>query len=176
MADVLTPAQRRINMSGIRGRDTEPELVVRRGLHRRGLRYRLHRRDLPGKPDLVFARWGAVILVHGCFWHLHGCPRFKWPATRAEFWRSKIERNRERDAAVLAQLRESGWRVLVVWECAVRGAGRLPSAEVLDRCEGFLRKGVVGAAEIAGAWRDGPEPVTLLGARGEAGDGRDHVG
>ena len=154
MPDVLTPAQRRTNMSRIRGRDTQPELVVRRGLHRRGLRYRLHRCDLPGKPDLVFARSEAVILVHGCFWHLHGCPRFKWPTTRKEFWRAKLERNRERDGAAVEQMLDAGWRVLVVWECAVRGTGRLPLDEVLDRCERFVRDADARAAEIAGAWED----------------------
>src|SRR5688500_15794308 len=98
MTDVLTPEQRRLNMSRVRGKDTKPEMLLRRGLHACGLRYRLHPKDVPGRPDLVFPRHGAVILVHGCFWHGHDCPLFKWPATRAEFWRKKIEGNRARDA------------------------------------------------------------------------------
>ena len=123
MADPLTRAQRRFNMSRIRGQNTEPELMLRRGLHRRGLRYRLHRKDLPGTPDLVFPARKAVILVHGCFWHLHDCPKFKWPATREEFWRTKIQRNHQRDREVLEELRQAGWRVQIVWECALRGSG-----------------------------------------------------
>ena len=167
MADVLTPSQRRTNMSRIRGRDTQPELVVRCGLHRRGLRFRLHRRDLPGKPDLVLPRFGVVIMMHGCFWHLHGCPRFRWPVTREEFWRAKIESNRERDRMALEGLQEAGWRVLVVWECAMRGTGRRPLDEVLDGCERFVRDGGARVAEIAGVWRDAAGPAVFpVGARG----------
>ena len=152
MADVLTKEQRRVNMSRIRGRDTQPELVLRRGLHRRGLRYRLHRKDLPGKPDLVFSASRGVILVHGCFWHLHNCPRFKWPKTRQEFWRTKIERNRERDRTALEDLIEAGWRVQVVWECALRGTGRRPIEDVLDLCEAFIKSERDEIAEVAGDW------------------------
>ena len=152
MVDVLTKEQRRLNMSRIRGRDTQPEHILRRGLHRRGLRYRLHRKDLPGKPDLVFPGSKGVILVHGCFWHLHNCPRFKWPETRHDFWRAKIERNRERDMTALHALREAGWRVQVVWECALRGTGRRPTEEVLDLCEAFVRSGDEDFAEVAGNW------------------------
>jgi DNA mismatch endonuclease (patch repair protein) len=96
MTDVLTPEQRRLNMSRIRGRDTKPELLLRRGLHARGFRFRLNRKDLPGCPDLVFPRFRAVMFVHGCFWHWHDCPMFKWPATRTDFWRKKIEGNTKR--------------------------------------------------------------------------------
>lgn len=150
MADVLTKEQRRFNMSRIRGRDTQPELVLRRGLHRRGLRYRLHVKDLPGTPDLAFPATKAVILLHGCFWHLHNCSRFKWPETRQDFWRAKIERNRERDTTALKNLKEAGWRVQVVWECALRGPGRRPIEDVLDLCEAFVRSGDGDFAEVAG--------------------------
>ena len=152
MADVLTKEQRRTNMSRVRGRDTQPELLLRSGLHRRGLRYRLHRRDLPGKPDLVFPASRGVILVHGCFWHLHNCPKFKWPKTRRKFWREKIERNRERDETALADLMSVGWRILVVWECALRGAGRRPIGDVLDLCEAFVRNQKDDFAEVTGVW------------------------
>lgn len=155
MADVLTKEQRRVNMSRIRGRDTQPELVLRRGLHRRGLRYRLHQKDLPGKPDLVFPGPRGVIFVHGCFWHLHNCPRFKWPKTRQEFWRAKIERNRERDREALEDLKETGWRVQVVWECALRGTGRRRIEDVLDLCEAFVRGESDDFAEVAGEWGRG---------------------
>jgi DNA mismatch endonuclease (patch repair protein) len=125
MADVLTPEQRRLNMSRIRGKDTKPELVLRRGLHAMGLRFRLHRKDLPGQPDMVFPRYRAAVLVHGCFWHGHDCPLFKLPATRREFWQAKIEGNRTRDLRDHARLAAGGWRVLTIWECALKGPGRL---------------------------------------------------
>jgi DNA mismatch endonuclease (patch repair protein) len=132
MTDVLTPEQRRLNMSRIRGRDTKPELLLRRGLHSRGLRFRLNRRDLPGCPDLVFPRFRAAVFVHGCFWHMHDCPMFKWPATRVDFWRKKIEGNKKRDCEVEASLAMENWRVLVVWECAIRGPLRRPVEDILD--------------------------------------------
>jgi len=148
VVDVLTPEQRRLNMSRIRGRDTKPEMILRRGLHALGLRFRLHRKDLPGRPDLVFPRYRAVIQVHGCFWHGHDCPMFKWPATRAEFWKEKIVGNRRRDRASLGALHESGWRVLVVWECALRGPGRRSVRDVLSRCESFVKDRNEALAEL----------------------------
>ena len=150
MVDVLTPEQRRLNMSRIRGRDTKPEMILRRGLHALGLRFRLHRKDLPGRPDLVFPRYRAVIQVHGCFWHGHDCPMFKWPATRAEFWKEKIVGNRRRDRASLGALHESGWRVLVVWECALRGPRRRSVRDVLSRCEVFVKDRNEALAELGG--------------------------
>lgn len=118
-------------MSGIRSKNTQPEVLVRRGLHRNGFRFRLHVKNLPGCPDLVLPRWNAVVFVHGCFWHGHDCRLFKWPATRAEFWRAKIARNREVDRRAATALRESGWRVLVVYECAIRvGRAYVPTAAI----------------------------------------------
>ena len=108
-------------MSGIRGRDTKPELLLRKGLHAMGFRYKLHDKSLPGKPDLVFPRYRAVILANGCFWHGHDCHLFKWPKSREEFWRDKISANRERDRRVARSLMDQGWRVLRVWECALKG-------------------------------------------------------
>lgn len=107
-------------MSGIRGKNTKPELMIRKALHARGFRYRLHC-DLPGKPDICLPKHRAVIFVHGCFWHGHGCHLFKWPKTREEFWRAKIERNREVDARSMEALAKAGWRVATVWECALKG-------------------------------------------------------
>ena len=138
MADVLTPAQRRLNMSRIRGRDTKPEMLVRRGLHARGFRFRLHRRDLPGCPDLVFPGYRAVVFVHGCFWHGHSCAMFKLPVTRADFWATKIEGNRRRDARVLQDLSAAGWRTLVLWECDLRGPGRRSLEAVIDDIVAWL--------------------------------------
>ena len=137
-ADVVDAATRSRMMSGIRGRDTKPEMVIRRGLHARGYRYRLHSRRLPGRPDLVFTSRKAVIFVHGCFWHGHGCPLFKWPATRAEWWREKIEANRARDASVREQIAGVGWRQLRVWECALKGARRRDAEAVLDEVAAWL--------------------------------------
>lgn len=108
-------------MAGIRGRDTKPEWALRRGLHARGFRYRLHARDLPGRPDLVLPRWNAVCLVHGCFWHRHpGCRYAANPATRPDFWQAKFAANVERDRRDRERLLLDGWRVAVVWECALR--------------------------------------------------------
>ena len=147
--DVLTPEQRRRVMSRIGSKDTKPEMLVRRGLHRRGLRYRLHGVDIPGKPDMVFPRYRTVVFVHGCFWHGHGCSLFKWPKTRAGFWKKKINRNMDRDRKVLAALRVDGWRVLVVWECAIRLKRRTAVTGVLNDVEAFIRHGRKSFAEIA---------------------------
>ena len=119
-------------MSGIRGRDTKPELLLRKGLHAMGFRYKLHDKSLPGKPDLVFPRYRAVIFVNGCFWHGHDCHLFKWPKSRKDFWREKIKSNIDRDRLVTSQLKEQGWRVLRVWECAIKGRTRIGLDEVLE--------------------------------------------
>lgn len=118
MADVLTPEQRRLCMSHIRGKNTKPELIVRRLVHSMGFRYRLHRKDLPGKPDLVFPRLRKVIFVHGCFWHMHNC-RYGAvkPATNPEFWDKKRQSNVQRDLLVQEKLSSLGWDALIVWEC-----------------------------------------------------------
>ena len=121
MADVLTPQQRSFNMSRIRSRDTRPEMVVRSIVHRLGFRYRLHKKDLPGKPDLVLVRHKKIIDVHGCFFHMHDCSYGKVvPATNAEFWRTKRESNLERDRRNVKLLRKEGWQVLIVWECQTK--------------------------------------------------------
>ena len=137
-ADTVTPDVRSRMMAGIRGSNTKPEMVIRSALHRLGFRFRIHRRDLPGKPDLVFPKHRAVILVHGCFWHGHGCHLFKWPKTRSEFWRQKIHSNIERDHRHLLALTDAGWRVATIWECALKGRKRLPSGEVAERCAAWL--------------------------------------
>src|ERR1700687_17742 len=111
-------------MAGIRSKNTRPELLIRRELFARGYRYRLHVASLPGKPDLVFPKFRAVVFVHGCFWHRHGCALFKWPSTNVAFWRAKILRNRFVDRRVFAQLRSAEWRILTIWECALKGASR----------------------------------------------------
>lgn len=149
--DPLTPDQRRLNMSRIRGRDTKPELLLRRSLHAAGLRYRVHGQGLPGRPDLVFPGRRAVIFVHGCFWHGHDCPAFRLPATRPDFWRGKIEGNQARDARTHAALLAAGWRVLTVWECALRGPARRDLAQVTGAARAFLAD-AAAELEIGGAW------------------------
>ena len=124
-------------MSGIRGKNTKPELLIRKALHARGFRYRLHC-DLPGKPDICLPKHRAVIFVHGCFWHGHDCHLFKWPKTRPEFWRAKIGRNCQVDRAAEGRLIDMGWRVAVVWECALKGTGRWPLVKVTDDCQTWL--------------------------------------
>lgn len=112
-------------MAAIRGSHTKPEIQIRKAMHAAGLRYRLHVRNLPGKPDLVFPKYKAVIFVNGCFWHHHDCHLFKWPATRKEFWKAKIDRNVANDARAEAALLQNGWRIATVWECALKGKARL---------------------------------------------------
>ncbi|NBW11598.1 MAG: DNA mismatch endonuclease Vsr [Caulobacteraceae bacterium] len=138
MADVVDPATRSRMMSGIRGKNTKPELMIRKALHARGFRYRLHCK-LPGKPDLCLPKYQAVIFVHGCFWHGHDCHLFKWPSTRPEFWREKIARNRAVDAAAEAKLLADGWRVATVWECALKGKTRLPLEAVVSSLGDWLQ-------------------------------------
>lgn len=118
--DVHSPAQRSYNMSRIRDKNTRPEEVIRKLLWGHGHRYRLHRKDLPGKPDIVFPGSKKVLFVHGCFWHRHDCRYFKWPKTNAEFWKQKIEDNVMRDNKNFDQLAKFGWKCLVIWECETK--------------------------------------------------------
>jgi DNA mismatch endonuclease (patch repair protein) len=125
-------------MSAIRAKNTSPENRVRKILHNAGFRYRLHARALPGSPDLVFAKHRAVIFVHGCFWHGHECSTFRWPKTREDFWRSKIGANVLRDRQSLLALHEKGWRVCLIWECAMRGRDRMGDPELLSALQSWL--------------------------------------
>jgi DNA mismatch endonuclease (patch repair protein) len=149
MADVVSPAVRSRMMAGIRGKDTKPEIIIRRRLHAVGFRYRLHERKLPGKPDLVFPAREAVIFVHGCFWHGHACHLFKWPSTREEFWKAKITRNRENDEKHSIALAEAGWRQAIVWECSLKGKTRLPDGASVELLADWLRSDRA-AIEIGG--------------------------
>ncbi|MFC3632211.1 very short patch repair endonuclease [Paracoccus angustae] len=129
MTDFLTPEKRSALMSRVRGKNTKPEMIVRRALHAMGVRYRLHAKELPGKPDIVMRPRRAAIFVHGCFWHSHpGCRRCRIPSSNSEFWAAKLERNRNRDLEALAKLEHDGWRVLVMWECEIKPGERLDDA------------------------------------------------
>ena len=124
--DTLTKAQRSLRMSLVRGKDTKPELLVRKLVYRCGFRYRLHVRSIPGCPDLVFRSRGKVIFVHGCFWHRHAnCANTRLPKSRVHFWQTKLEANRKRDSRVKSQLTRSGWKYLVIWECETKNSTRL---------------------------------------------------
>lgn len=121
MPETRRPLSRSETMARIRSKDTKPELVVRRALHASGFRFRLHKKELPGTPDLVMSKYRSAIFVHGCFWHAHeGCRYFKLPKTRSDFWNAKLRSNRKRDQAAIQSILENGWRVLIVWECATR--------------------------------------------------------
>lgn len=135
--DVVDKATRSRMMAGIRGKDTKPELLVRRYLHVHGFRFRLHDGRLPGKPDLVLPKWKTVIFVHGCFWHMHDCRYFKLPGTRTEFWREKLEANKARDEVTRQRLEGLGWRVIVVFECALRDE----PGRTLERLQTSLSQG-----------------------------------
>lgn len=140
MTDVVDAATRSRMMSGIGGKNTKPELLVRKALFAAGFRFRLHRKDLPGRPDVVIPGRRVVVFVHGCFWHAHqGCRYAKIPATRREFWEAKLAANVERDRRVREALLSAGWRVLVVWECATRSSG------VLERLSELLTHWIEGA-------------------------------
>ncbi len=125
-------------MAGIGPANTKPEMLIRRGLHALGYRYRLHVKELPGKPDLVFPGRRAAIFVNGCFWHGHDCALFRWPATREDFWRDKIAGNINRDRKTVALLLDQGWRLMNIWECMLKGRTKLPLEDVLAGCVAFL--------------------------------------
>lgn len=149
MADVVDAATRSRMMSGIRSQDTKPEIEVRRALHAAGFRFRLHRRELPGAPDVVLPGRRVAVFVHGCFWHMHkGCRYSKIPSTRAAFWKAKLEGNSKRDRLAKRELLAAGWRVLVVWECAVR------NRETLAALSGILAAWMRGG-ETVGEVRSG---------------------
>lgn len=130
--DIVSKIKRSQMMAGIRSKNTRPELQIRKALHARGFRFRIHVIDLPGKPDIVLPKFRAVIFVHGCFWHGHDCCLFKMPQTRADFWAEKVDKNRSNDDKATSALQEKGWRVIIVWECALRGKSKLEFAQLID--------------------------------------------
>ncbi len=150
MTDVVDRKTRSRMMAGIRGKDTRPEMLIRQGLHRAGFRYRLHNARLPGRPDLVFSSRHAVILINGCFWHGHPCHLFKWPSTRRHWWRDKINGTRRRDRQAMKQLLIADWRVLTIWECALKGNTRRPLEHVISQT---IR------------WLDGKKPIREITGR-----------
>jgi DNA mismatch endonuclease, patch repair protein len=139
MTDIVDATTRSRMMSAIKGANTTPELIVRKHLFKKGFRYRLHDKKKPGKPDIVLPLYRAVIFVNGCFWHGHNCHLFKIPSTNREFWTNKIRTNRENDQKNNKLLSESGWRILIIWECALKGGKRLPIDSLIDSVSAWLR-------------------------------------
>lgn len=150
MTDIVSQQKRSALMARVKAHHTKPECVLRSLLHQAGFRFRLHRKDLPGCPDLVLPRYSSVILVHGCFWHAHDCARYRLPSTRTDFWSKKARANRERDSKNIADLRNAGWRVSTVWECAISGKGRLSTDELVDTLSEWLRDGSDHVLELRG--------------------------
>ena len=148
--DTMTPEQRHRVMVANKSKDTKPEVAVRRLLHALGYRFRIHRKELPGKPDIVLPKYRTVIFVHGCFWHQHeGCKAASTPASHVEFWQKKFAANRARDARVQEELESMGWKVITIWECEVKevvSSGRIPGLNAPER-EGDEEEGVLMAAE-----------------------------
>ena len=138
MVDVVSPDKRSEMMSGIKGKNTKPEIIVRKALFKRGFRYRLHKKGLPGKPDIVFPKYKAVIFVNGCFWHGHDCHLFKWPKSNPEFWKEKINGTIERDKRNHKKLQDSGWRIYTIWECSLKGKSPDDINREIDKLETWM--------------------------------------
>lgn len=141
MVDVVDRQNRSRMMSGIKGKDTKPELVIRKALFAKGFRYKLHDKKLPGKPDLVFPKYHAVIFIHGCFWHRHNCHLFKWPSTRPDFWKEKINRTVDVDKRNYKKLKQDKWYILTVWECAIKGRGKVSFDKMIEQISTWLETG-----------------------------------
>jgi DNA mismatch endonuclease, patch repair protein len=139
--DTVDKAKRSYIMSRVRQKDTGAETLLRSSLHAAGLRYRLYDKSLPGSPDLVFPRFSSVIFVHGCYWHCHGCYRSTVPKSRRQFWVDKFHANQARDERALKSLLDSGWRVLTIWECALRGKTAQPSEIIAEAVKDWLASG-----------------------------------
>ena len=135
MPDIFAPEKRHEIMQNVKAKNTAPEIKLRSLLHKNGFRFRVNRKDLPGKPDIVLPKYRAVIFVHGCFWHGHDCPRGQRPQTNADFWNQKIDRNVIRDKSDVSLLESLGWRVLIVWECEIK---KKNEAVLLSRVKEFL--------------------------------------
>lgn len=138
MTDVVDKETRSRMMSGIKGKNTKQEILIRKELHKLGFRYKLNDTKLPGKPDIVLPKYNAVIFVNGCFWHGHDCYLFKWPASHTTFWKEKINKTKITDKENYTKLGNMGWRVLIIWECVLRGKGKLPLNYVIDEAKTWI--------------------------------------
>lgn len=149
MTDIVDSITRSRMMSAIRGQNTAIELAVRKALFSKGYRYRINDSRLPGKPDMTLKQYHAVIFIHGCFWHLHNCHLFRFPNTNQDFWKQKLENNKARDTRTYETLRQAGWRILVVWECALKGKRKKDFDQLLDEIETWLHGNSIHS-EISG--------------------------
>lgn len=139
--DVVAPKVRSRMMANIRSKNTSQEIRIRKALHALGFRFHLHRKDLPGTPDITLPRYRAAVFVHGCFWHGHDCPLFKFPSTNADKWKRKILTNQRRDVAAVSRLLESDWRVCTIWECALRGRTSYTLRNIIDLTAKWIQGG-----------------------------------
>lgn len=165
--DIVDEATRGKMMSAISGKNTKPELVVRKGLHALGFRFRIHRRDLPGTPDIVLPKYSAIINVNGCFWHGHGCYLFKVPKTHQRFWLDKIQSNIRRDQENQQRLLDAGWRVCLIWECALRGKAHKDQLPVLLAAVSRWLRGNERFVQFAGGRSNADTPVYSFSIEGE---------
>lgn len=138
MADTFSKKERSNLMSRIGSKNTKPEMKIRKGLHSMGFRYSLHDKNLPGKPDLKLPKYNTIIEINGCFWHGHDCTGFRMPKSRLDYWENKIEKNRSRDKKNINKLFEMGWRVLIIWECSMRGKYSQDLVGVLEKAKNWL--------------------------------------
>ncbi|PHI18011.1 very short patch repair endonuclease [Lewinellaceae bacterium SD302] len=139
MADIVSRKKRSKMMANIKGQNTKPEILIRKSLFKLGYRYTLHNRKLPSKPDIYLAKYQVVILVNGCFWHVHDCHLFKLPKTRTEFWQEKLSKNISRDLLNFDKLRKLGFRVAIVWECSLKGKFKLELEDIVNRLDDFIK-------------------------------------
>lgn len=153
MTDIVDALTRSHMMSNIRAINTKPERHVRSLLHRHGFRFRLHDRELPGKPDIVLARYRAVVFVHGCFWHGHNCPAFSMPSAHSNFWQAKIDSNRNNDHRATAALSAAGWKVAIIWECSMKSRRRLDDLTLISLIDAWLHDNYTSPLEIKGVDR-----------------------
>lgn len=162
MVDIVDANTRSRMMAGIKGKDTKPEIFIRKALFRKGYRYRIHNKALPGSPDIVMAKYGVAIQIHGCYWHGHeNCHLFRLPKSRTEFWEKKISGNKARDTEKKLRLLDKGWRVLTIWECAIKGKGRIDPDELIPLIENFLVADNRTDLSIRGNHRDKRDSTTL---------------
>lgn len=138
MTDIVDSKTRSRMMSGIRGKNTKPELIIRKELHKKGFRYKIHDDKLPGKPDIVLPKYNSIIFINGCFWHGHMCHLFKYPNTRKEFWFMKINNTKEKDLENINALLKAKWRVLLIWECAYKGTRKLPIDKLIEKISKWI--------------------------------------
>lgn len=138
MSDIVSKEKRSQMMAGIKSKNTKPELQIREMLFSNGFRYRLHLKNIPGKPDLVLKKHNVVIFINGCFWHMHNCSLFKMPSTREEFWKNKLLYNKQNDVNNIKLLKQNNWRIIIIWECSLKGKYKLTPEQLFNKISKFI--------------------------------------